>query len=188
MRTVIAFGLANSRVLRKGKETRLLSSPRRRDPVTPAITMRIDRGYWVRVSSLRSVARDDRDNHAAAIRNRPRRSRRNRPLAWLSRRRAAHVAKNAGSLCARRRPIPRFSRRASRRTAVAESAGQAHAADVRAFMAARRADGLEQPLADAGVGGHALVRALSGAQRQRQSRCACVPCVRPRSAKLCQSR
>ena len=40
-------------------------------------------------------------------------------------------------------------------------------ADVRAFMAERRSQGFEQPLADAGSGRRAFVRAFPRAQRQR---------------------
>ena len=40
-------------------------------------------------------------------------------------------------------------------------------ADVRAFMAARRSEGPEQPFADSGDGRRPLVRALSRAQWQR---------------------
>ena len=92
-------------------------------------------------------------------------------------------AEDAGSLCARRRPVPRLPRRASGRRAVAQATGQAHAADVRAFMAARRSDGARQPLADARCWpARAPSRASSSATaRARSARSP--PCARPSSRK-----
>ena len=119
---------------------------------------------------------------------RPRRCRRNRPLAQLSRRRTAHVAENAGSLPARRRPVPLLSRRSSGRRAHAAPARQTHAgrrARLHGGAARRRR---RQPLADARPRRRPLIRPLPGTQRQGQSRRACRRARAQAGAAACRNR
>ena len=72
---------------------------------------------------------------------------------WPSRRRAAHVAKTVEAYRARRPAISRVPGRTSRRRANLVELAKLAPQDVRAFMAARRADG---------IGGRSLMRALAG--------------------------
>ncbi len=85
-------------------------------------------------------------------------------------RRAADVAEDGRGLWARRPPVPRLPLRASRPPGDARGTLEAQAAR-RARLhggAARRRH--QQPVADAHVGGRALVRAVPRTQRQGQGR------------------
>ena len=91
-------------------------------------------------------------------------------MAAASGRRAPDVAEDARSLSARRAAIPRFSRQAPRRSAVAERAGRIvtrGCAGVFGGAARRR---YRQPLADAQPRRAARLRPLSGEERQGQGR------------------
>ena len=85
-----------------------------------------------------------------------RRCRRNRPLARLSRRRAAHVGKDAGSLSrATSRQFLGFLAGHLGGAPSLKQLAKLTPADVRAFMAARRSDG---------IGNRSLMRGLAGAR------------------------
>ena len=93
------------------------------------------------------------EGHATLTRLSRQSRRRTRGLAPLSRRRAPLFAEDAGSLSARRAAIPGLFRRSSRWRAVARGRWRRCAADVRAFMAARRA---------AEISSRSLMRSLAG--------------------------